>query len=93
MFFTHLKEGWLNYLRYVFKAVDDNIKIEAERRANICIECTELQLSTMGKRMPIKGYCRMCNCAFPAMLFAPKKKCPLKKWRRKKNEDDDFYKD
>ena len=93
MVFKHLRDGWLNYLKSLFNHVDEDVKAEAERRGKICVNCRQIHLSYVGKNLPIRGFCKLCKCAFPAMLFAPKKECPLKKWRIKKDEDDDFYTD
>ena len=79
-----IREGWMNYFRSVSdsKNLPIEIKRMSEERAETCKTCPELKPLLKGVKIggPIKGRCGKCGCAFPQLVFAPGKKCPLGKW-------------
>ena len=93
MEFKNIREGWLNYAKFLIKTLrwDPGMGPMVAERAKLCVECPELK--TMdgkvdsligphfpgGDKLPL-GQCVQCGCVFPMLIFAPDKKCPLKKW-------------
>jgi len=86
MSLKNIKDGWLNYITSMMsrRKLPPDIKEMAESRAKICGDCPELHLVTRTDGVPVRGRCRKCGCIFPAMVFAPGKRCPLGKWDAKK---------
>jgi|3_EtaG_2_1085321.scaffolds.fasta_scaffold67605_3 hypothetical protein len=93
MEFRNIKDGWLNYVKFLTNnlAWEPGVRGMAEERAKICVECPELKTTDRkveslkgpstkeAEELPI-GQCLKCGCLFPMLVFAPGKKCPLKKW-------------
>jgi len=93
MEFRNIKDGWLNYVKFLTNnlAWEPGVRGMAEERAKICVECPELKTTDKkvkslkgpsleeAKELPL-GQCLKCGCVFPMLVFAPGKKCPLKKW-------------
>lgn len=77
-----IKEGWFNYIKSIMsrKKLPEDIQKMVEERSKICGTCPELHMTTIAGGVPIRGRCRKCGCIFPAMVFAPNKKCPIGKW-------------
>ena len=76
-------EGWLNYTKAVVSpdSLPPEAKEKAEHRSKICKACPEFHSLTQGdSKGPIKGLCKKCGCAFPAMVYSIGKDCPLNKW-------------
>ena len=86
MSFKNIKDGWLNYITSIMsrKKLPPAIQQMAEDRAKICGDCPELHMVTRSDGVPVRGRCKKCGCIFPAMVFAPGKRCPLGKWDAKK---------
>ncbi len=78
----NIKDGWLNYIKSSIskKSLAPELHAEIEKRADICSKCPELKLISKNPIGPAKGRCRKCGCIFPALIFAPKKLCPIGKW-------------
>lgn len=76
-----IKDGWLNYIKSMInkKSLDPKFSKEVDRRAGICSNCPELRITSISKDA-IKGRCKKCGCMYPALIFAPGKKCPIGKW-------------
>ena len=77
---NNIKDGWFNYIKSAInkKSLPPKFQAEAEKRAEICTACPELVV--IANRGPVRGKCKKCGCAFPAMIYAPKKRCPIRKW-------------
>lgn len=78
----NIKDGWFNYILNSInkRSLSPKLKIAVEERAKICVACPELIItSKVNSNMP-KGKCKKCGCSFPAMIFAPRKRCPIGKW-------------
>ena len=74
-----IKDGWYNLVKTMFGGeVPEWIEDIAQERYDICLECPHLKT--------LKGWnvkhCTQCSCGFPALVWAPQKKCPLNKWKR-----------
>jgi hypothetical protein len=65
-------EGESNYLFDKLQMLNEDIKLMAGERQEICLECEELDLEEMR--------CGICHCAFPDLCFSTKKHCPKGKW-------------
>jgi len=78
----NIKDGWLNYIKSSIskKSLSPALQTEVERRAKICTDCPELKLLSKNITGPIRGRCKKCGCVFPALIFAPGKRCPIGKW-------------
>jgi hypothetical protein len=83
--FKLIVEGWANYLRSKFDLLNDDIKILAYDRIEICDTCP-VRVGTScspAKTVPhvktgelVKG----CGCNIAAKAMAPGSKCPAGKW-------------
>jgi hypothetical protein len=78
----NIKAGWFNYIKSSInkKSLSAELRLEVESRAKICTTCPELKLISKNIAGPLQGRCGKCGCAFPAMIFAPNKVCPIGKW-------------
>jgi hypothetical protein len=83
MSFRDIKDGWHNYLvsnliknRKPNKAVQTVI----DNRIEICLSCPHLTKTSSSRINIYFQSCKKCNCAFPALVFAYRKKCPANKW-------------
>ena len=78
-----IREGWFNYMQStvdrIFKrnGFPDDFKESVKERIAICKSCPELKLH---KTRILGSRCNQCGCAFPAMAYAKKKKCPIGSW-------------
>ena len=71
-----IKEGWWNYIKsQISETLSSEIKELAEKRIIICKSCLYLKQSRKNKYI-----CCLCGCSFPAIVYAPKKRCPDGKW-------------
>jgi hypothetical protein len=79
----NIAEGWVNFIKSSQPdRLSEEMKIMAEKRANICKTCPSLlfsEFTIMGKNI-FKYKCKECGCAFPMMTYAKLKKCPKGKW-------------
>ena len=79
----NITEGWLNFIKSKKpKGISAELDAMAEQRIRVCEQCPFLQhkgVTVMGKAVS-KFRCGKCGCAFPMMVYAPKKKCPINKW-------------
>lgn len=69
-------EGESNYIKDKLDMLNEDIKLMAEERQEICLECEELDLE--------EEKCKQCGCKFPDYSYATNKQCPLGKWGEKK---------
>jgi len=76
----NIRDGWFNYIKSAInkKSLSSEFQEEAEKRASICTGCPEL--TVVASKGPLRGRCKKCGCTFPAMIYAPKKRCPIGKW-------------
>ena len=83
MSLKNIKEGWLNYVKSVIagQTLDKDLKREVDHRAKICQECPELRIYKFTPEA-VRGKCKKCGCAYPALVFAPNKSCPIGKWNK-----------
>ena len=81
-----IKDGWFNYMKSIMsrRKMPPDIQQMVETRSAICGTCPELHMVKRADGAAIRGRCRKCGCIFPAMVFAPGKKCPIGKWGPKK---------
>jgi transposase-like protein len=79
----NIAEGWLNFVRSKRpKGISIELAEMANKRAEICKSCPFLQqrpITVLGKKVS-KYRCGKCGCAFPMMVYASRKKCPIGKW-------------
>ena len=79
----NIAEGWFNYIKARKpKGISPELEAMAEQRSSICNKCPFLQTKAVrvaGKAIS-KYRCGKCGCAFPMMVYAPQKKCPINKW-------------
>ena len=82
MSLKNIKDGWMNYIKSLNKRfpLDPELRELVEHRSEICAVCPEMQLMKRKVGKGPAGKCKKCGCRFPAMVFAPDKKCPIKKW-------------
>ena len=74
-----IKDGWYNLVKVMFGGkVPLWIENIAQERYDICLECPHLK-TIPGCKI---RRCAKCGCGFPAMVWAPQKKCPDNKWKR-----------
>ncbi len=78
----NIKDGWFNYIKSAIsnRTLSPEFQAEVEKRADICADCPELKVLSKNQNSPFRGKCGKCGCIFPAMIFAPGKKCPIGKW-------------
>ena len=79
----NITEGWLNFIKSKKpKGISPELDAMAEQRIRICEQCPFLQSKPykVGGKTLAKYRCGKCGCAFPMMVYAPKKKCPINKW-------------
>ena len=78
----NIKDGWLNYIKSSIskKSIPAEMQKEIEKRAEICSACPELRLISKNPSSPARGRCGKCGCIFPALIYAPRKSCPIRKW-------------
>ena len=78
----NIAEGWFNYIKARKpKGLTAEQEAIANQRAQICQGCPFLQARTNKAGRVISRYrCGKCGCAFPMMVYAPRKKCPIGKW-------------
>ena len=83
MSLKNIKDGWLNYIRTLVnkRSLDPKFKDEIDKRAQVCGDCPELMIRNFSSTL-LKGKCRRCGCSYPALIFAPRKRCPIGKWGR-----------
>lgn len=79
----NIAEGWINFIKSKKpRGINPDLEKMAMERASICESCPFLKkqaVTVMGK--PVSKYkCGKCGCAFPMMVYAPRKKCPIGKW-------------
>lgn len=70
-------EGNINY--YLEKAgveLDSELKVEVEKRIEICSKCPFLGQEEDGP------FCTSCGCPFPKLTYAPSKSCPKGFWEK-----------
>ena len=81
MSFKNIRDGWLNFIKSSINksSLSPEFSKEVEKRSKICHTCPELKVARFTSTY-IKGKCSRCGCVFPALIFAPKKSCPLGKW-------------
>lgn len=81
MSLSDIKSGWFNYIKSLMSSfsLDPAFKKVVKSRSEICSDCPELRITNFTKSS-IRGMCNQCRCAYPALIFAPKKKCPIGKW-------------
>ena len=86
MSLKNIKDGWLNYIKSIMnrRKLPQDIQDMVDHRSKICAACPELHMVTRADGIPIRGRCKKCGCVFPAMVFAPGKRCPIGKWDAKK---------
>lgn len=65
-------EGQVNSMKDDFNLLNEDMKLLAEERQYVCLDCEELNLE--------EEKCNNCGCSFPELTYAKDKKCPLKKW-------------
>jgi len=79
----NIAEGWINFIKSKKpNGLRPDLEKMAMERAEICKSCPFLKnkaVKVMGKDIS-KYKCGKCGCAFPAMVYAPHKKCPIGKW-------------
>ena len=74
-----IKDGWYNLVKMAFGGkVPPEVMEVAEERYAVCLECPHLK-EIRGSKI---RRCVQCGCAFPAVVWAPRKKCPIGKWER-----------
>jgi hypothetical protein len=66
-------EGESNYIKDKLDMLNEDIKLMAEERQAICLECEELDLE--------EEICKNCGCSWPSLTFSKGKTCPLGKWK------------
>ena len=72
----NIKDGWINLIRSkIPNHLPDVVKEMAQERINICQDCMHLKRSVKNRYI-----CCLCGCSFPAIVYAPKKRCPDGKW-------------
>lgn len=78
-----IKDGWLNYIKSLInkKSLGPEFSKVVDERAQICTSCPELRITNM-KKDSVRGACKKCGCMYPALIFAPGKKCPIGKWSK-----------
>ena len=79
----NIAEGWLNFIKSRKpRGVSPELEAMANQRASICNRCPFLQKKPykIGGKILAKYRCGKCGCAFPMMVYAPQKKCPINKW-------------
>jgi hypothetical protein len=76
-----IRDGWFNYIKSNFHkhSFSPEFQAKVDARSKICRDCPELLVIPIDLEI-IKGMCQKCRCVFPALIFAPNKKCPLGKW-------------
>ncbi|MBK23557.1 MAG: hypothetical protein CME70_06080 [Halobacteriovorax sp.] len=83
MSLRNIAEGWINFIKSKKpKGLPPEIEEMSIKRAEICKACPFLRsqpVTVMGKKIS-RYRCGKCGCAFPAMVYAPRKKCPIDKW-------------
>ena len=74
-----IKDGWYNLIKTALggKVTQETIEV-AQERYSVCLECPHLK-TIRGCRI---RRCVKCGCGFPAVVWAPQKKCPIGKWER-----------
>ena len=78
-----IKDGWTNLFKSYLDILNPSEEFakEIEKRSEICKSCPELKHTIVPKSVsPLRFKCAKCSCFFPAVVFAPEHKCPLKKW-------------
>ena len=81
MTLKNIRDGWLNYVKSLIdkRSLEPGFLKEVNKRANICTVCPELKITKITSDS-VKGKCRKCGCTYPALIFAPKKQCPIGEW-------------
>ncbi len=83
MSFRDIKDGWYNYLvGNLIKSRKPNRDVQEviDSRLEICLSCPHLTKTKSSSPRIFFQTCKKCMCAFPALAFAYKKKCPDNKW-------------
>lgn len=83
MSFRDIKDGWHNYLvNNLIKNRKPNkaVQVAIDNRIEICLSCPHLTKKSSSSINIYFQSCKKCNCAFPALVFAYRKKCPVNKW-------------
>jgi hypothetical protein len=79
----NIAQGWINFIKSKKpNGISPEREAIANQRARICQSCPFLQQKPYmiaGKTLA-KFRCGKCGCAFPMMVYAPNKKCPINKW-------------
>jgi len=81
MSFKNIKDGWLNYIKSLAdkRLLEPEFREEVDKRAELCTNCPELRIFNFTSKAA-RGKCKKCGCMYPALIFAPQKKCPIGKW-------------
>lgn len=92
---NQIREGWFNHFRDLLGTLPEEIKIEGERRLNICYDCpmrTKFVCDPSKKGTVVRDFqygsaqrttgqtVRGCGCAIEAKAKSTSSLCPLGKW-------------
>jgi len=79
---AEVKDGWLRYLMSsLFKSRQPCAEVQEhlDRRFETCMSCPHMTVKKYFSKREWRT-CGKCGCAFPAMIFAYEKRCPVGLW-------------
>ena len=83
MSIKNIVSGWTNYIKAKSPlGLSEDLQKLSLHRSEICKSCPSLSdtpLKVAGKTVA-RAQCIECGCAFPQLVYAPDKQCPLGKW-------------
>lgn len=76
MSISNFLQGYTNYILHQLSLLDEKKKKVAQERIAICKTCPHLRKRPRTQRLE----CGACHCDWPALTFAMKKPCKMKKF-------------